>query len=286
MITAWSIFPATPVLPKAPQPPGGARPPSVPRRHAPRASPPAGVLRLLFRWPLFLSFFLRLAVVPPPPAFSCTLAEHAWEPALSVTIPLAAPLILTAEVDRFASEGLASATSGLHLLAPTPDARPWLAFLLGRLLHPAWPLRLLDPAGSLLATARTLQMPRPAPLLLRLDQIRFRFVLYRDRNSRGNCFLLVLAQEARTRAILPATDLPWASEFPSLTWVSCTFHLVPLPGHIIALTVFPVHGHPLGLFENPTLVENLLARECLAPRRVIPQVPQSDDIPPLPDPTP
>ncbi len=248
------------------------------------ATPPlTPVHRCLRQTGFFPVFLLLLSLLPACPGFACSLAEHVWEPVVSLSVPLAAPLVLTAEIDRFSRAGLATATSGLLLLATAPDAPPFGPLLLGHLLHPAWPIRLLDPAGSLLATARTLQVPCPAPLLVRLDQTRARFVLYRDRNSPGNCFLLVLAQEARTRAILPATDLPWAQEFPSLTWLSCTFHLVPLPGHVIALTVYPVEGRPFGLTENPALVENLLARGVLTPRKVLPTVPQADDIPPLPD---
>ncbi|OIP22269.1 hypothetical protein AUK22_10715 [bacterium CG2_30_54_10] len=230
---------------------------------------------------LLLILFLLLC---PVQGRSCSLAQHDWKPIWAASFPLGAPLVLTAELDRLRDENVFKHSTGILWILDRPESAI-LPFLFHERTNTqtAIPrLHFLPNPAPMLELARSFFKPKPVPLLLKTDQNLLRLALFLDRNSRGTCFQIVAIQEGRCRAILPASDLPFALEFRSQAWISIVFFAVPFPGSIISVSAFPIEGKPEVLWNDPSLVENLVAAGTLTKRSVISEQPKAEDIPPFP----
>jgi hypothetical protein len=193
--------------------------------------------------------FFCLAI---PTVYACNLGQHQWEEAFPIELPLAAPILVTAEIntitDRFSPDRISrilwanntdESTIGIWLKNIFSDQWP---------NHKIWQITRTPDVNLNLIASDT--------LIAETDSYRLHILVFRDRLSA--CHQLVFFQEGRFRLVCNSALAPVAEQYSPRTWLSIYFFAFPAPGNIMSLSFAPVRGHTMELYLNRKFVEWLL----------------------------
>jgi len=203
------------------------------------------------------------------PAAGCTLVEHDWKPVACFTLSLEAPPDLLGSLSWLASHLPATPH---HVWLRTHDLESaWKSsivwsFIGGRTASATW--HLLSPDADILASIRSLGPEKSSSpsLFVGVDQARLWIGWFRDANSGGACHQLLIAQEARVRAILTGTPVPWAEEKIVHSWISGVFYGLPTPQNLLSFTLTADGENPLVKIEDIQQVSLLVSNRHLKQR--------------------
>ncbi|HOY66349.1 MAG TPA: hypothetical protein PLP29_05620 [Candidatus Ozemobacteraceae bacterium] len=234
-------------------------------------------------------------------AVACSLALHEWQPRARLSFTPSFPLLLLSELD-IAREKVREGTVSRVFQVADPTLLTGLLTLIPALLLPeaGWqvisspqivrPLFLSPASGTGSAELRHPGAAGPlpascgsAPLLLGTDLQNLRVVLFSDRRSGNRCHQLVVYETKRIRAIHGLASQPWAREADGKAWISLVFYEYPVPGRILSLSAYPIEGQIREVYSNPELVESLIAQRRLQLRPASAYVPESREIPEMPE---
>ncbi len=221
------------------------------------------------------------------PVSACTLADHAWQAVVFRAWDLDRPVVL---------QGI---LSWLVRNVPGQPREVWFktggpgdggaidafrAMVGGWVAQAAW--HPLGPTGGLVERVRTLASEGDAPVAVvaGVDQVRVWAGIFRDANAAEGCFQILVAQEARVRAILTGPVSPWAEERILRSWASAVFYGPPVPASLLALTVTFDGETPAVKIDDADKVALLISAKRL--KQFVPKpggtAPELPEIPPVP----
>ncbi len=196
-----------------------------------------------------LNFFLLINS-----SFACNLAFHEWNKLLSYQTELSAPLVIFNELEFLKTRYNPDQISELNCFIQTESS-----MMLLELFHSfkqGWikkiPLRFL--------TSRPIDFVanKTSEILLGFSNCVLKVALFSDKNSNGRCKQLVLLHESEARTAFNNKGDLKVERFCARHWVTMKFWDFPVPEKIISISVYPVNGHGLALYENNMLSEKLL----------------------------
>ena len=217
--------------------------------------------------------------------FTCGLALHDWHLKLFFKIPLNAPFVPLSEIDAVQKHFDKAVTDRIlwvikpGILSPYNDF--FISFVEGWASKVKW--EIVTNNKSVIKLSKRFEKDEKKPLIIGSDKNYLKIAVFADANSNNNCWQFVFAQDSRIRCIFQDSQNPWAQEFNMQSWFSVIFFRVPVPGNIMALSIYPIDGVKNTFFEDQHLVEHLIGSKCLKQRPDLVVDPYSFDFPDLPE---
>lgn len=238
--------------------------------------------RQKYKFTLFGILFLLLGISA---SFSCSLALHDWQLKLFFKIPINAPFIPLSEIAVIQNQFKKAVTDRILWVTKPGALSPYndfiISFIDGWASQAKW--EIVSNNKSVIKLAKSFAKESNKPLIVGSDKNFLKIAVFLDANSKNNCCQIVLAQDSRIRCIFQDPQNPWAQEFNMQSWFSLIFYRLPIPGSILSFSVYPVNGTRTAIYEDHSLVEELLSKKSLLRRPDLVIDPYSFDFPDLPE---
>ena len=234
---------------------------------------------------LFCSIILAISfAITSLPASACSLALHDWKLVNFIKIPLTAPIFPAVELDTVSQKIKRGSTQKVFWISDHSIISKYSSLLTH--YFPGWAGKLpwipSAQSSSLFELANQEQNNSKPPVIIGSDNNYLKIAFFKDTNSNGNCYQLVIQQENRIRGVFPDTANPWAQEINGQAWLSLIFYKFPLPENTMSFSIFPINGVRKSVYEDHNYVEKLLAEKKLFRRPELKIDPFSQDFPELP----
>lgn len=216
--------------------------------------------------------------------FSCGLALHDWQLKLFFKIPLNAPFVPLSEIGVIQKHFEKAVTDRILWVIKPGALSPYNDFIISFIdgWAPKVKWKIVPDNKSVIKLAKSFSGDEKKPLIVGSDKNFLKIAVFVDANSKNNCWQFVFAQDSRIRCVFQDSQNPWAQEFNMQSWFSVIFYRVPIPGNIMALSIYPIDGVKSTFYDDQKLVEDLITKKCLKQRPDLVIDPYSFDFPELP----